>query len=78
MNVPVPDVVHCPVVVLPDTLPFNCAVITPPQIGIFTPAFTIGDGMKVITKLSFAAGHCPFGFVVKVSVTDPALILCSV
>ena len=70
-KVPVPFVVHTPVVLPPDTLPFSPTVVVDAQITVFDPALTKAAGTSVSTSES-AAGLQPLDGV-KVRITLPAL-----
>jgi hypothetical protein len=48
INPPVPDVVHIPVVVPPETVPFNEVVELLPQTVWSAPAFTVIVGVTTI------------------------------
>src|ERR1700758_3404808 len=47
LNVPLPNVVHCPVEDPPLTVPFRLAESELPHILISVPAFTTGAGVKI-------------------------------
>ncbi len=74
LKVPVPLVVHTPVVVLPVMLPVNDTLLCILQTGISAPNTTFADGVMLNTMASETAVHkFPlFPVLVKVSVTVPA------
>ena len=72
-NVPLPPL-HVTVIAAPPIVPANVTVL-PAHIVCAGPASTVATGSSVITTLSETAGHGPAGsFVVKVNVTEPAVI----
>ena len=74
VNVPEPEVVQIPLVLPPETLPFNDAIIVPLHNTIVEPALTNGDGLYVIIIVSVTAVQVPFPVEVIMIVSLPLLI----
>jgi hypothetical protein len=72
-KVPLPDVVQLPVEAPAVTDPLRAKGLVL-QLEPPVPAFTTGDGVMEITRLSVAVGQTPFASVVNVMVTDPAAL----
>ena len=70
LYVPAPLLQETPVD--PVNEPFKRIALLFAQTDPFKPASTVGDGVKVITRLSATAMQLPFPVVVKVSVNVPA------
>ena len=73
-KVPLPDEIHAPVFVGPDTLPLSPTFTLLIHVTWSAPAFTAGAGVMVISILSVTGRQVPFPVVVSMSVALPAVI----